>query len=147
MNASDFYTAPRSKEGVKVPLLTPAGKETGEWIKIIGPDSDAFHSAVAEFQRGIAEIGGLSGDEKELRSAELLLAYRMSLCCGWSFDDEFTPENVREFLINAPRVAVKVESVAADICHFFGPASTDSSPGQSSSSESGQEALDLQPNG
>lgn len=148
MKASDYYTKPRSEEGVVVPLLGPNNEPTDGWLRIIGPDSAAHKAARAELVRRNAEIGAMEDkDAADALASGYVLDFQASLITGWGMEDEFTPQNVREFLINAPRLGSQIEDLSMEVSRFFGPASTNSTPGQPSSSESGQETLDLQPNG
>lgn len=139
MKASEFYTVPRSEEGVTIRLLGPNNEETDGWIKIIGPDSKAYSAARALLMRRNAEIGAMEDkDAADVLAVGYILDFQSALIVGWSFEDEFTPENVREFFVNAPRIGTQIEDYCTKVAGFFGPASTDSTHGQQSSSESGQ---------
>lgn len=131
MNPEDFYTRPKSEAGVRMPLLRPDGTDSGEWLQIVGPDSDAYRQAMADLLRRTAELGeaGSMADFEERQKA-ILLETRVALVCGWSFDKPFTHAAVCEFLGNCPGVAADIEAVAADRSRFFGPASTGFTPTQ-----------------
>ena len=60
MNPTDFYTVPRSEEGLRVPLLLPNDQDSGEWLLIHGPDSEAFARSQAILLRRGGE--GCVGD-------------------------------------------------------------------------------------
>lgn len=146
MKASEFYTVPRSESGIEVKLLAPDGSDTGATITIIGPDSKAFKAAIATLRGSNAEIGGIEDtDEREAKAGEHLLAFRVALVKAWTLDDEFTPDNVRALLVNAPRLADQIDGASGDVSRFFGLASANSLHGQPSSDAPGQETLDLQP--
>lgn len=129
MNPEDFYTRPKSEAGVRLPLLRPDGTDSGEWLCIAGPDSDAYRQAMADLLRRTAELGESAGmADFEDRQKAILLDTRAALVIGWSFGKPASHEAVREFLANCPGVAADIEDVAADRSRFFGPASTPSTP-------------------
>jgi hypothetical protein len=145
MKASDFYTVPRSEEGVEVPLLGPNNEPTEGRIRIVGQDSKAYRAASAELVRRNAEIGAMEDrDAADILAAGYLLDFQAALITGWNFDEEFTPANLREFLTNAPRIGAQIQGLCEQVHRFFGPASTNSTPGQPSSDAPGQETLNLQ---
>ena len=37
-----FYTKPLSEKGVRIPLYTPEGEKTKEWVEVLGTDADKF---------------------------------------------------------------------------------------------------------
>jgi len=144
MKASEFYTVPKSEAGIRVPLLKSDGTESGEWLLVIGPDSKRFGRAVAELNRGLADLRATKSDsapeaDAELRDAladELLADYVEKLVIGWSLEDAFTPEALRAFLKNSPSIAMSIPNVSTDRSRFFGPDSSASTPGPTSSGES-----------
>lgn len=136
MKPSDFYTVPRSEAGLRVPLVLPDGKESGEWLLVIGPDSRAYARAHQDMLRRYAELGGVTGDGREAEAEAILLDYRAALVIAWSFDEPCTPAAVREFLANAPRVGNQVEALARNPGNFSGPGSSSSTSGQRSSANS-----------
>lgn len=140
MKPSDFYTRPRSEEGVRVPLLRHDGTDSGEWIRVLGPDSRAFVKAVTVMRRRYAELGEIDSDEREAAAEQILLDYRAALIVGWSFEEPATPEAVREFIENAPLVGNQVDLVANDRPRFFGPGSPSSTNGRKSNANSEEEA-------
>ncbi len=148
MKVSDFYTVPKSEAGIKVPLLKSDGTESGEWLLVIGPDSKRFGKAVAELNRGLADLRETKSDssvkdDAELRDAladELLANYVEKLVIGWSFVDPFTPEALRDLLKNAPSIAMSIPNISTDRSRFFGQDSSAFTPGPTSSDESDQQS-------
>lgn len=141
MKVTDFYTVPRSEAGIKVPLLKADGSDSGEYLVVIGPDSKRFAKAVAQLNRGLADLrkpdpnDGTTDADAELRDAladELLVDYVEKLVIGWSFDDEFTPAALRALLENSPTIKLAIPNVTTDRSRFFGLDSPASTPGQTS---------------
>lgn len=131
MTPEDFYTRPKSESGVRMPLLRADGSDSGEWLCIVGPDSDVYRQAMHDLLRRTAELGEAgSMADFEQQQKNMLLDCRAALVIGWSFDKPFTAEAIREFLSNCPGVAEGIETVAADRSRFFGLASTGSTPGR-----------------
>lgn len=147
MKVTDFYTVPKSEAGIKVPLMKPDGTDSGEHLIVIGPDSKRFAKAVAELNRGLADLkksapsdesGAVADEDAELRDAladELLLDYVEKLIVGWSFEDEFTPQALRALLENSPAIKLAIPSVTTDRSRFFGLDSSASTPGPTSRDE------------
>ena len=137
MNTTDFYTVPRSEEGLRVPLLLPNDQDSGEWLLIHGPDSEAFARSQAILLRRGGEIGGIEdAGERERLAVQINADYLAPLVKGWSFDKPCTFEAVHEFLLNAPAIARGIVRIAGDRSRFFGPGSPSSTPGPASSEPS-----------
>ena len=144
MKVTDFYTVPKSEAGIQVPLLKADGSDSGEYLLVIGPDSKRFGKAVAELNRGLAELKSTKSDaspdeDAELRDAladELLIDYVEKLVIGWSFDDEFTKEALRALLENSPAIKLAIPTVTTDRSRFFGLDSPASTPGPTNVEES-----------
>tara|TARA_Y100000780_G_scaffold224420_1_gene235782 strand:+ start:452 stop:871 length:420 start_codon:yes stop_codon:yes gene_type:complete len=127
MKKEDFYTLPKANAGVELPLKLANGDETGEWLRIRGAESDAFRAAKFQAARAIRD---LPEDMEEFERAETVDSIMrdtvVSLVADWSFDEECTRDAVREFLTNAPHVAVDIDQIAADKTRFFENASSSS---------------------
>lgn len=131
-----------------MPLPLPNGENSKEWLLVVGPDSTAFAAAAAKLNRDLARCRQVQDEkEREQASAEAMLDYEQALVVGWSFEEPFAPEAVREFLRNAPRVAAQVTHLATDVRHFFGPASPSSTDGQIQSADSETAVVNEQSNG
>lgn len=121
LKPSDFFTRSQSNKGVKMPLKNPATKQdSGEWLHVIGFDSDPFQKALANRQRRNLEILQIpEGEEREAaREAEEIDLVAV-LVTGWSFDEPFTPEALREFLRESPAVKADVDSWASNRANFL----------------------------
>lgn len=111
---ADFYTRDAGNQGTKVPLTLPNGKHTDQFLIVRSIDSDAFREASADARRDViraAQIDDL--DERRKLARESTLNMQVSLVKAWSFDEECTPENVREFLIGAPHIADELDQLCA----------------------------------
>jgi len=145
MKTTDFYTRPASEAGIVVPLLKvvpdpttgqPVETDSGEWLRVHGPDSQAFAHAESQMLSAFAGLAEVKEADREALATDILLDYHGALLIAWSFDEDFTPAAVRTFLHNAPRIAQQVAAVAADVNRFFGPGSPSSTPGPASSTSS-----------
>jgi hypothetical protein len=152
--SSDVYTVKKSEAGVKFPLWKADGTASGEWLLIIGVDSKRFGKALAELNRGVADLksslpvppDGAADPDAELRVAlddELMVNYAEKLVIGWSFEDEFTPEALRALLENSPVIRNSIPNVATDRSRFFGLDSPASMPGQTSGADSQAQVTDI----
>ncbi|MEH6565551.1 MAG: hypothetical protein V7756_09540 [Halopseudomonas sp.] len=124
MKKEDFYTAPRANAGVKMPLKTDTGEDTGEWLLVRGVDSDAFRKARFEAARTIRDLPEDMGEWERSQAVEDAIRENIvALVADWSFDESCTPDAVREFVTQAPQVAAGIDQIAADKSLFFGNAS------------------------
>lgn len=125
MGMEAFYTRDKANEGRKLPLYTPDGQPTDEWLLVRHVWSDAFKEAEEAEIRSVRDALLTLGDKPDPAevarikrdSTHRLLA---SLVAGWSFDAEPTPEAVADFLAQAPQIADKINSFAAESKGFFG---------------------------
>lgn len=108
MKLSDFYFADRHAEGTKMPILLPSGKESGEWLQVLGPDCDASIQAGRAYTAAVRKVDddlrplekeceaienyAKYNDERGYRLEELNKQLSAELVIGWSLDDEFTKE-------------------------------------------------------
>ena len=132
-----FYTREAANKGTKVPLFTPDGKATEEWLLVLGVDSDEFRRAETRSRRAALEIAQI---EDKAERDEVADRYRLeliaSLIVSWSFDEECTLEEKVEFLREAPQVADLVDQIALNRKAFFGEGSSSSTSSQKQSSGS-----------
>lgn len=130
-----FATRKTANEGIKLPLFDKFGGATEHWLMVRGVDSDEFRYALSESQREAAEIAAI--DDKRARYEAIQASQRKmmaSLVILWSFDIEFTPENVEQLFEDAPQVMETVDKVVSNRAFFFALASKDSPDTQSSNS-------------
>lgn len=117
--SSAFHTRERANAGIKLPLYTPEGVLTSHWLLVRGRDSDEYQIAHRKAQRGLADLLGKSEAEALAVTRERELDLFVSLIAGWSFDEPFTDENVRNFLTEAPQIREKVDELASRRDFFF----------------------------
>ena len=129
MGMESFYTRDKANEGRKLPLRTPDGKPTDEWIVVRHVWSDAFQKAEDAAVREAREIVMGMGDKPDPEAvADVQRASRVkllaALVAGWSFDAECTPDAAAAFLEQAPQIADAIDKFAGDSKAFFGAEST-----------------------
>jgi hypothetical protein len=129
---SKYKTRARANEGVRVQLVDPStGKAGDDWVEVVSSLSDAFRDARDKALQDAGETAAMGDDAKRKEAmAEVRASMHASLVRAWSFDEPCTPENVREFLKEAPQVSDAVTVAADDHRRFFGQGLTDSKPGQ-----------------
>lgn len=123
---SKYFTRKRSNEGVKMPILSPAGKDEGEWFRVLGTESTVFKAAIVEKDRRLVEIAQLTADQQEEAKAEMWTRLTAALVVGWSFDNPCTPEEVIELLNEDRDLATQVNTFVTDRGRFFGEESNSS---------------------
>ena len=114
-----FQTRAKANEGQKIPLYTADGILTAHWLKVRGVDSDTFRRAQHIQTRRIAEIAAMPEDERETAIVEASLEMLTALVAEWSFDEPFTHEKVKEFLREAPQIAMEIDKFASRRAFFF----------------------------
>lgn len=130
-----FFTRQRANEGIELPLSFPDGTPSPHWIKIRGVDSDAFKAADAQAKRRMFELATETDKAKiEAFLAEVKLNSITALVISWSFPEACTPENVRNFLKEAPQISDQIDRLATKRGLFFKNGSTNSTPSPAPSS-------------
>ncbi len=124
-----FHTRAKANEGIELKLSLPDGTPTEHWIRVRGIDSDGFKAAETESRRNLLNIATekniLKLDTTALAHEEEL-RISVSLVISWSFPMECTPDNVRNFLKEAPQIAEQINRIAARRAAFFVKPSADS---------------------
>lgn len=108
MKLSDFYFADRHAAGTRMPIPLPSGEDSGEWLRVIGPDCDAAVKAGRAYTAAVRAVDDSLRDlEKECEAVndyskwndqrgyqleDLNKQLACELVTGWSFDDEFSKE-------------------------------------------------------
>lgn len=133
----EFYTRKTANEGVQLPLYYPDGTMSDHWIQVRGVDSDHFRRAEAKAKRKAVELAQIEDEQKRAEAVrETELEGIAALVAGWSFEQEATPENVVNFLREAPQIADMVNRYAARRTEFFRKKSDSSATGQKRKSNS-----------
>jgi hypothetical protein len=115
----EFHTRTKANEGHKIPLYTADGRLSAHWLRVRGVDSDVFRKAQTRQTRRVAELAALPDAERDEAIAEATLDMQTALVAEWSFDKPCTPENVKEFLREAPQIAAEVDKFASRRSFFF----------------------------
>jgi hypothetical protein len=126
MSAKDFYTRDAANEGKKVELTYPDGRPSGFHLVVRSQWSDEFQVAKAKALQYVASLVGRQEVDIKQIAKEQELHCAVALIAGWNFPEEFTPENVLEFLRNAPQVRDRVSKLAGSDRSFFKSGSTPS---------------------
>ena len=117
---SDFFTRTRANDGARIPLVTPEGEITDQWIEVYGVDSDAFREADALARREGSRIALIKDDEERDKAvAELTRVMRASLIKAWSFEMPLTKDAALEFIREAPQVGDALDKIVSDRSLFF----------------------------
>lgn len=110
----DFYTRDAGNRGTKVPLTLPDGTKSEDYLIVRSVDSDAFRDASADARRDVLKAAQVDDiDERRKMAKESMLNLQVALVKDWSFDEECTPEAVREFLIGAPQIADALDQLCS----------------------------------
>lgn len=148
---SKFFTRAKANEGIKLELRLPDGTPTECWIRVRGIDSDAYKKAVADMRLRALSLMGSDNEEdkaklKDMSKGELhddeLLGMFVALVADWYLLDEedkpipCTPENIKEFLREAPQIAEQINEISTRRKLFFGKSLKSSTPTQEPSSSS-----------
>ncbi len=119
MKASQLHTRQLANQGVSKPILFPDGTPTGEFVTILGIDSDAFRRAARVAGRERARILELPEDAREDAHNANRNRMMASLVTGWTLEDECTTEVVVDMFENAPDFLKLVDDEANDRTNFF----------------------------
>jgi len=128
-----FATREKANEGHTLPLYTATGELTAHWLRVRGIDSDTFRAEKNKQTRRLSEIVELPEEERFAAVVDATLEMRAALVAGWSFDEPFNPEKVKEFLREAPQIADKIDEFASRRAFFFKMPPSDLTPMPNSS--------------
>jgi hypothetical protein len=122
MKPQDYFTRPASNKGAKMPLVDPAtGKETGDFLFVLGLESDAFAQAIIAKRKRSLEIEQMPEDKRSAEEDDNELDLYAALVTGWSFDPKgspFSKDAIKELFKEAPRVRMAVDKFASNIANF-----------------------------
>ena len=108
------FTKEQANSGVKMPVKTPDGLTSDDWIVVLGTDSDAFARLEADY-REIALSEKSTTDDKKNAMSKCLAA----LIGGWSFDEDCNEKNKLELLQQAPFIKDQINTFAADRSNYI----------------------------
>lgn len=125
LKLSDFFTLDKAEAGAIVPLETPDGEPTGEWLKVVSRESERFRVASAMATRNALDISKIADPEDRIRAVEEQTSIVCAKCViDWSFDVECSFEYVVELVRNAPYIKNAIDKAISDRSLFFAKSST-----------------------
>ena len=108
----EFYTRDFQESARKLALFNPSTKEpTEHYLEYVGYYSGHYQNYLLDFQRKAMDSGSEMMSDRSKYKAEICAGY----VTGWSFDKDCTPENVAEFLLNAPQVCTSLDIAASQL--------------------------------
>ena len=144
MQIKELFTRQRHNDGVCVDVHNEAGEVVG-WVRVRGLDSDAYRAAHDTMNQAMARLASvvrakdagaplLAATQAEKDAAKL--AERVALVAEWSFEDDFTTENVTTLLREFPLLSDQIFYIACDRDRFLGSNLPTSTDGPSTNSDS-----------
>lgn len=127
----ELNIAAKANEGIEIPVVVPSaesgeGKSTGDMLTVLNTYSERFRKAEAEGFRRIRAASKKAEDAgQEIDNAiyeEVAHDSIAHLIVDWTYDEECTLENVKEFLAANPHMYDLINRLAADHDAFFGNA-------------------------
>lgn len=132
----EFFTRSVANEGKKLPLYTPDGKVSEEYLKVLSMYSDTFRRAETKAKRELLALVDIKDDKvREAKAQAINIELVASLIVDWSFTEKCTKQNVCELLREAPQIHDAVNKFAAANKLFFAKKPMSSTNGQSESSD------------
>lgn len=131
MSIDKYKIRKQANVPTRVKLFDPTTeKMTEDWVDIRSSLSDEFLKARDSIMQEVQSLTEPNKEKRKEKVAELQLGLKASLVAGWSFDLKASPENIIDFLREAPQVQMMIMSVADDSARFFSKPSGGSSTGQ-----------------
>ncbi len=114
MKLTDFFFADQHESGSKMPIPLPSGKDSGEWLRVVGVACDRGVAAGRDYARAYQaardELASLDAEckakndwtrynsEMNWKTDALNDALALEIVTGWSFDNAFSREALHELL-------------------------------------------------
>lgn len=127
MSMKEFFTREKANKGIKRFLVYPDGTPSDYYIGIRSQWSDAFQQAKQEAYR--EDMEALARGEK-VDSTERHIKLCASLVAYWNLPEEFTEENLKEWLLESPQIRDMIDRDASRDARFFRQPSSDSTTGR-----------------
>lgn len=114
-----YNTLEGANRGAQMIIKGLDGKDTEDWIKVRGIDSDAFQKASRAMRREILAYLEDKGDGARVSDEYLRFTFdqqrklQASIVMEWSFDEPCTEENVIELFKSAPYIAEQVDAFSS----------------------------------
>lgn len=136
-----FLDEEKLENGCRMQLSDMQGNSTEDWLSVLYIHSDEAQALIAKEYRDRINTEGMSVDqiaEQVKDRASIEMSIRHLLVKSWSFEQECTPENVKELLRRNPEIANRV-FIRSENKRFFLPEPAESSlSGQDESSNSAE---------
>jgi len=114
---SEFFTRSAHNEPKKMPLFTPEGKETGEFLMVLGAESDEARKAKNAALRDAANHAAAKklddGTHEEL-TVRMLAAH----VADWSFDEDLSIDAAIKLLTEAPYIRDQLDRFSSRASNF-----------------------------
>jgi hypothetical protein len=124
--------AEKTNNGVKLPLFDRDGEMSEDYIMVRWVYDDTVRAALSDLERKAGKLiipvtSEMNKKEREKAenaneiTKETLIADGMvSQVAGWSFEEESSPENIKDFLSTRPDISTRIDNVASSTNLFFG---------------------------
>lgn len=142
MNIDDFFTVPACNKAQRLPLYDVEGKDSGQWIDVLGVDSDSYQKASEGFDQRLLEIDylvsmakakAMESDDLDYASSQLAelskkrtaliterrYALLAALIAGWSMDTDCNEKEKQRLLRNAPMIREEIDRFAGNRHNFL----------------------------
>jgi len=120
MKASAFYTRTPANKGALLTLVDPVtGKQTDQYLHVLGLESDKFRAALAAKHQRNMEILQMPEPEQKAASDDAELELYASLVSDWSFEEPITVAGVKELFLEAPQIKQEVDKFAGQRANFM----------------------------
>lgn len=124
MKLEDFYFADKHEAGLQMPILLPNKEDSGEWLRVRGPDCDAsiaagraYTAAIRAVDNELAELEKACAAKENWAEYNDLRGYKVEdlnrqlavkLVTGWSLDEPFTEEALASLLNQFRELATQI---------------------------------------
>lgn len=114
MKLSDFFYKDKHEVGTRMPIMLPSGKDSGEWLQVRGPDCDesikagrAYALAYRQVTSSMKELEAKCKEMEDFTEYNTEISDKMAglnadlaveIVTGWSFDESFSEDVLRELL-------------------------------------------------
>ena len=134
-----YATQDAANAGNKLPLKTPDGKPTDEYLLVRSFWSEEYQALKNRALQHLIEErnNNLTQDQIDSLVTDRQIALSCSLVAGWNLKDDddkplpFNPENVEKLLRIAPQIRQQIDVYAGNDADFFADASMNFTNGQS----------------
>lgn len=116
---SEFATKPKSNAGVKLTIPDT----NGQWVKVLGIDSDVFREASIQIVRSTKDNPSedkLTEEQIDQKAQDNRLKLLTACVVDWSFSEKCTPANIKKMIEDAPLIASFIDNEVGNRANFLG---------------------------